>query len=154
MGAAPRQFLFMTERLFLGGKVCTWSLPVVEPGTGAGAPRLKRLLLLQGELAQFYDGPEGIRYIASIQLRPGHPRGNHYHKVKQEFLYVIEGEAVLIVQDMETEARVSIPLRGGDLAFIQTGVGHALQVAGPGLAVEFSAARFDPDDIHRVNLTE
>ncbi|HWX21245.1 MAG TPA: cupin domain-containing protein [Candidatus Binatia bacterium] len=138
---------------FLAGKVRQWSLPVVQAPSGADAPRLKRLLLPQGELAQFYDGEEGIRYIAMIQLRPGNPRGNHYHKVKQEFLYLMEGEVLLLVEDLETRQRASVPLHGGDLAFIPTRIAHALQVLQPGFAVEFSAARFDPADIYRMMLT-
>src|SRR5207244_7219783 len=73
----------MTESTFLSGKVLRRSLPVVQPASGSGAPSLKRLLLPQGELAQFYDGEEPIRYLAYIELRPGVVRGNHYHKVKE-----------------------------------------------------------------------
>jgi hypothetical protein len=59
---------------------------------------------------------------------------------------------VLIVQDMDSNARESVSLRAGDLVVIRTGIAHVLQVMSPGQAVEFSTARFDPTDIHRVQL--
>jgi mannose-6-phosphate isomerase-like protein (cupin superfamily) len=116
------------------------------------APTVKRLLLPQGELAQFYDANEGMRYIAIIELLAGTVRGNHYHKVKEEWLYLMQGEVLLIVQDMDSKARESVPLRAGDLVVIPTDIAHALQVVTPGQAVEFSPARFDHLDIHRVQL--
>jgi uncharacterized cupin superfamily protein len=142
----------MAESSFLAGKVVKRSLAVIEGTPGTGAPALKRLFLPQGELAQFYDGDEGIRYLAFIELRPGSIRGNHYHNVKKEFLYIIRGEVELVVQDIASQARAAIPLQTGDLAFIQTGIAHALRIIQPGQAIEFAAAPFDPVDIQRVTL--
>ena len=142
----------MAESKFLSGKVRKQSLPEFELPVAADAPTVKRLLLPQGELAQFYDAHDGMRYLAFIELRAGTVRGNHYHKVKEEWLYVMRGEVVLMVQDMDSKARESVPLRAGDLVVIPTGIAHVLQVVSPGQAVEFSPARFDPLDIHRVQL--
>ena len=142
----------MSQALFLNGKVSTQTLPSFQLPLPPDAPTVKRLLLTQGELAQFYDADEGVRYLAFIELRPGTVRGNHFHKVKVEWVYVISGEVLLIIDDIETKARQSVPLRTGDLAVIQTGVAHALQVVQAGQAVEFSAARFDPLDIHKFPL--
>ena len=142
----------MAESKFLSGKVRKHSLPEFELPVAADAPTVKRLLLPQGELAQFYDADDGMRYLAFIELRAGTVRGNHYHKVKEEWLYVMRGEVVLTVQDMDSKARESVPLMAGDLVVIPTGIAHVLQVVSPGQAVEFSTARFDPLDIHRVQL--
>ncbi len=109
-------------------------------------------MLPQGELAQFYDGDEGIRYIAQIELQAGSVRGNHYHKIKQEWIYMMSGEVMLLVEDLETKARENVLLLAGDLVFIQTGVVHALQVTKSGQAIEFSTSRFDPADIYRHKL--
>jgi hypothetical protein len=143
----------MVESKFLSGNVLKRTLPVVPAPAGPDAPTIKRLLLPQGELAQFFDGDPPIRYMAFIELRVGSPRGNHYHQVKQEWIYLIEGEMTLLVEDIQSKARESVPLRAGDLAFIQTGIAHTLQPVRPGQAIEFSAARFDPADIHRYPLT-
>lgn len=137
------------ETVLLQHQVWTATLPEVTPGPGIVMPRLKRLNLPQGELAQFHDGEEGIRYIAFIELRQGTVRGNHYHKVKQEYVYLIRGEMRLALEDLQRGDKAEVRLRGGDLAFIGTGIAHALEPLTDGQAIEYSAAAFDPGDIYR-----
>ena len=140
------------ESTFLNGKVVKRTLPPVQPNSGADQPVLKRLILPQGELAQFYDGDEGIKYIAAIELKEGSARGNHYHKTKKEYVYMIGGEVALIVEELGSKAREIVELQAGDLVLIHTGVAHALEVKQTGLAVEFSPNKFDPEDIFRFKL--
>ena len=142
----------MNDCVFLNDKVTKRTLPIIEPSSAPGSPTIKRLMLPQGELAQIYDGEEGIRYIAQIELQADSVRGNHYHKVKQEWVYLMSGEVTLIVEDLGSKSRESVQLKAGDLAFIQTGVVHALRVTRSGQAIEFSTARFDPGDIYRQKL--
>lgn len=139
----------MPGATFLDGRVLKQSLPVLQLPLGPDAPDLKRLMLPQGELAQFYSADEGIRYMAFIELLPGQVRGNHYHKVKEELVYVIRGEVLLSVADIDSKASASVSLRAGDLAVIRTRIAHALRSVEPGQAIEFSSARFDPADIHK-----
>ena len=111
----------MTESKFLAGKVSKWTLPVVEQPPSP--LKLKRLLLPQGELANIYDAEEGIRFLTFLELRAGSVRGNHCHKVKEEFFYVIQGEVALLVQDVESGKPVgSLPLLG---AWIETSMRSA-----------------------------
>jgi mannose-6-phosphate isomerase-like protein (cupin superfamily) len=142
----------MPESSLLNGRVLKRSLPVLPLPVGPDAPALKRLLLPQGELAQFHDADEGIRYLAFIELLPGQVRGNHYHQVKEELVYVIHGDVLLDVLNIDSKARASVALRSGDLALIRTRIAHAFRPAGPGRAIEFSTARFDPADIHKFPL--
>jgi len=142
----------IAENSILGGRVTKQTLPAVEPSSTPDSHTLKRLMLPQGELAQFYDGDEGIRYIAQIELQAGSVRGNHYHKRKNEWVYMMSGEVTLIVEDLVSKARETLKLSAGDLAFIKTGIVHALQVTESGQAIEFSTARFDPADIYRHKL--
>jgi mannose-6-phosphate isomerase-like protein (cupin superfamily) len=142
----------MSQLIFLNGKVRKRALPAFELPLAPDAPTVKRLLLPQGELAQFYDADEAIRYLAFIELRAETVRGNHYHKVKEEWVYLIAGEAALIVEDIQAKKRESVPLKQGDLAVITTGVAHAIKVEKAGQAVEFSSARFDPLDTHKYPL--
>jgi quercetin dioxygenase-like cupin family protein len=134
------------ERQFLGGKVRRISLAVIEGKPKGNAPALKRMLLPQGELAQFYSSSEGLRYVAYAELRAGAVRGNHYHKFKQEWIYIISGKLSLVLEDIESGSRDTLTLARGDLAFISTGVAHALHVQESGHAIEFSAIAFDPTD--------
>src|SRR5882724_9407230 len=133
----------MHESTFLAGKVFKQRLPVVQPASGTGATTLKRLFLPQGELAQFYDADEGIRFLAFIELRAGSMRGNHYHKVKEEWIYVIQGEVSLMLKDIESQAEDCLPLLAGELVCIPTGVAHVLKTVVSGQAIEFSKSRFD-----------
>jgi mannose-6-phosphate isomerase-like protein (cupin superfamily) len=145
----------MTNRIeLLGGKVVKESLPITRGAPAPGASRLKRLMLAQGELAHVHDGPAGIQYIASVELREGGLRGNHYHKHKEEFLYIIEGEILLVVEDVENRARESVSLGAGDLGVIAAGVAHVFRPLKPGRAIEFSPTRFDAADIYAYSLTE
>ena len=112
----------------------------------------KRLLLPQGELAQFYDGEDGMRYLAAIKLLSGTARGNHYHRQKQEWVYLIAGTILLVVEDVETKARETLTMVTGDLVYISPGVAHTLVVQKEGVAVEFSPVRFDPADTSRYAL--
>src|SRR5258707_13192040 len=103
----------MSETTLLDGKVTKRTLPLVQPSSTPDSRTLKRLMLPQGELAQFYDGEEGIRYIAQIELQAGSVRGNHYHKVKHEWVYMMSGEVTLIVEDLESKARETALLVAG-----------------------------------------
>ena len=142
----------MTETTYLDGKVQKRSLPLFQgaPPPGTGGP--KRLLLAQGELANFYDDEDGIRYAAFIELRTGGVRGNHWHRRKEEQIYVISGELMLVAQNGENSPRVSVSLRAGDLAMIACGVYHALKTVEPGQAIEFSSTRFDATDVQPFTL--
>jgi uncharacterized RmlC-like cupin family protein len=124
------------------------TLPQLAPGT-TDSVLLKRLLLPQGELAQFYDGNDPIHYIAFIELKAGTQRGNHFHKQKFEWIYVLTGEFLLRAEDVETHERQSLTVRGGDLLNIRPGLAHVLDIHQSGQAIEFSPARFDQGDTYR-----
>jgi|SRR5579862_1468826 len=142
----------MHQRTLLEGAVTVWTLPQVEPGPAGAGLLLKRVMLPQGELAQFHDSDEAMRYIAAIELKAGTVRGNHYHKIKREYVYVLSGRLTLALQKLETGVRDSSDISAGDLVSIPPKIIHALQVTEDGLAVEFSPNRFDPADTYRETL--
>jgi mannose-6-phosphate isomerase-like protein (cupin superfamily) len=142
----------MQQRTLLQGLVTVWTLPQVQPGPAGAELLVKRVMLPQGELAQFHDSEEAMRYIAAIELKTGTVRGNHYHKIKREYVYVLSGRLTLVLQKLDTEVRETIEMSAGDLALIPPGIIHALQVKEDGLAVEFSPNRFDPMDTYRAAL--
>jgi mannose-6-phosphate isomerase-like protein (cupin superfamily) len=142
----------MADFTFLAGKVRKRTLPVIPAPSGPHAPTEKRLLLPQGELAQFYDSDDPIRYIAFIELRTDSIRGNHYHKIKEEWIYLVQGEVLLTVEDLDAKTREQFTLAQGDLVFIAPGIAHALRIVSAGQAIEFSRSRFDGNDIYRFKL--
>jgi mannose-6-phosphate isomerase-like protein (cupin superfamily) len=134
----------------LDGRVTVVELPSYpDPPSAVNAPVSKRLSLPQGELAQFWDSDEGMRYIAGIEILPGAIRGNHYHQHKAEVIYVLTGKALLAVKDPLTHEQASFELHPGYLARIKQGVAHALKGIEAGFAVECSSTRFDPADVVR-----
>ena len=142
----------MLESTFLSGKVIKVSLPVLAAPSGPEAPARKRLLLPQGELAQVYDSDEPIRYLAYIELREHTVRGNHYHRIKEEMVYLIQGELLLVVEDVHSKGREQVPLQTGDVAVIQPGVAHVLRILKAGHALEYSKTRFEAADTYRYPL--
>lgn len=142
----------MNHSSFLSGKVIKHSLPLLPVPVAPDSPNLKRLALPQGELAQFCNGPEPIRYIAYVELRPATTRGNHFHRVKQEWFYLIHGELTLALQNTDSGEFGSFEMRAGDLVVIPPGIAHAFICTSEGGAVEFSPALFDPADSYRFEL--
>lgn len=140
------------ELTFLDGKVRKRSLPVLSQPAPRSAGGPARIILAQGELANFYDADEGVRYLAFLELKEGTVRGNHLHRVKEEQLYLVSGELLLVAQAGQDGARISLTLLPGDLVEIATGVAHAFKPVRTGYAVEFSKTRFDPSDSERVTL--
>jgi oxalate decarboxylase/phosphoglucose isomerase-like protein (cupin superfamily) len=137
---------------YLSGKVLKRSLPAFPPPITSNLSE-KRLLLPQGELAQFYNGEQPIRYIAAVEFTKGTARGHHYHHRKQEWLYLFSGVVCLVVEDMETKARESLLLTKGDLVFIPPNIAHAFIVQEDGIGIEFSPTLFDPADTFKYPLT-
>lgn len=140
----------MDETVFFDGRVRKRSLPVFRGPPPPEAPGPKRLLLAQGELANFYDHPEGIRYLAFLELRVGGIRGNHFHRKKLEHLYLVSGRLLLGVKEDENSELISIQMQAGDLVSIEPGICHALEPEEAGEAIEFSPRLFDVADIYKV----
>jgi mannose-6-phosphate isomerase-like protein (cupin superfamily) len=141
----------MQSTSFLAGQVTHTRLPLLPPGQ-PGLPLLKRLALPQGELAQIYDADEGIRYLAWIELKPGCLRGNHYHRRKAEFFYLLAGTVELTVEDLASGERAALTLTTGDLVFLRPEIVHTYRPLTPGHALEFSPVRFEPSDTFRREL--
>jgi hypothetical protein len=135
---------------YLDGRVKVLELPTVKPP--ADPALLKRVTLPQGELVQFHNGQPAMQYLASVDLVMGTVRGNHYHRQKQEYVYVLRGALLLVVRALEGGDTQRIEIPEGGLFFMDTEVAHALVPAAPGVAVEFSPSAFDPADVHRVQL--
>jgi quercetin dioxygenase-like cupin family protein len=137
---------------YLSGKITKYILPVFNGPPPPDAPALRRLLLPQGELAQFHGGEQPVHYMAFVELREGTLRGNHCHTHKEEFIYVLDGEFDLIAENSESKARETIAVRAGELVMIRPGIAHVLRVTRSGHAVEYSKERFDPADTYRYPL--
>jgi quercetin dioxygenase-like cupin family protein len=135
----------MTSRSLVRGRVVVSSLPVCDP-MAAVQPAVKRLMLDRGELAQVHNADQPVRMIAYTELLEGRVRGNHYHRHKHEWMYVIRGSCRLVVGDPGAGIREETQIVAGDLVSIAVGVPHAVEPLEDGHAIEFSPTVFDPAD--------
>jgi len=144
----------MDEIAFFDGKLRKRSLPVFHGPPPANAHGPKRLLLSQGELANFYDEDQGIRYLATLELRLGSIRGNHVHRSKLEHVYIVSGCLLLAAAEEKNADPVTMELGRGDLVTIKPGIAHAFKTLEAGYAVEFSPQVFDPADLEKILILE
>ncbi len=120
-------------------------LPLLHPLVQGG-----RIATAAGEIAQLVSG-ESFRYLAYIEFAhpPGALRGNHYHLIKQESLYILRGRLQARYQDMETGQTAELLLETGDLVQTQPGCAHAYRSLEYTQALEFAPTPFDPADSYR-----
>ena len=108
-----------------------------------------RLLSPGGELAVLADGINPIRHLAYVELRAGKPRGNHFHKLRHESLYLISGELDIYLEDTSTGEQAKLTMKPGDLATIAPEVVHTFLPKLAGHALEFAPEVFDANDVYR-----
>jgi mannose-6-phosphate isomerase-like protein (cupin superfamily) len=132
----------------LNGKVRVHPLLVTDQPAGR-AETQARLLSPGGELVVLADGVSAIRHLAYVELRAGKARGNHYHKLRHESLYVIAGELEVHLHDVATGERVAAEMKAGDFAQIGPYVVHTFVPRTPGHAIEFAPEVFDANDVYR-----
>ena len=109
-----------------------------------------RIFTPAGEIAQIMSGLL-IKYIAYIEFNndPELRRGNHYHKDKEEFLYIIKGKLKAIYKDLDTETIKELILETGDLIYIKPRCAHVYVPLEYTQAIEFSPFEYDPKDTHK-----
>ncbi|MHB9132652.1 MAG: hypothetical protein ACYDBB_16405 [Armatimonadota bacterium] len=134
------------SRTLLQGKVTITPLPTFTPPAQPDAAMAKRLMLPNGELAQVYNSETPIHLLAYLEFPADVIRGGHYHRTRQEHLYLMRGEVALTVLDLETGTIERTHVREGDFVRIAPGTAHIYQTITPGHAIEFSGALFDPED--------
>ena len=60
--------------------------------------------------------------------KPGQKKGGHYHPEAEEWFTIIEGSAILKLEDMETHERrdIEMPFEKAQTVFIPNGVAHVV----------------------------
>jgi oxalate decarboxylase/phosphoglucose isomerase-like protein (cupin superfamily) len=136
----------MQAQSFFGGRATVKSLLVTDQPANR-SETCARIQSQRGEMAVLTDGYTPIRHLAYIELRPGMLRGNHFHKLRHEYCYLIAGELTLTLSDISSGEKALIPMRAGDLAYISPGIAHVLHPTSPGQALEYAAEPFDLSDV-------
>ena len=86
-----------------------------------------------------------------IEIAPGVTTGNHYHKNKDEWLILLQGDVKIILEDIVTKRREELAISSRDLdkrIRIPTNIAHATinESDRPILLMEYSTKPFDPDN--------
>jgi len=137
----------MEAQSFFGGRATVKSLLVTDTPANR-AEVLARLQSPRGEMAVLTDGTTPLHHLSYLELRPAMLRGNHFHKLRHEFFYLIHGELTLVLSDIATGERASAKMRAGDLAYITPGIAHVLNPTTAGHSVEYAAEPFDLTDVY------
>jgi mannose-6-phosphate isomerase-like protein (cupin superfamily) len=142
----------MQAKSFFGGLVQIKPLQLTDKP--AARPEVRaRLASPKGEMAVLADTGQIIRHLTYLELRPAQRRGEHYHKIRREYFYLISGEASLLLEEIATKSKISLQINPGDLVLLQPGIAHVFNPLTSGQAIEFAAEPFDPSDVypHTIN---
>ena len=136
---------------FFDGKLWIKSLIVTDQPAARTEVRA-RLQFPNGELAVLGDGENVVRHLSYVELKQGMGRGNHFHKLRHEYFYLITGEVDVIAEQLSNKERANTVIRGGDLVFINPEIAHVFIPRVAGHAIEYAAEQFDPGDVYRYPL--
>ncbi len=121
-------------------------LPELDPQSSP-MPQLGCLTNSKGKAVLLSNQAKYETVILLEFLANGELRGNHYHHAKQELLYIIEGKLQgyfwLPEHPKTMQKYIFMP---GELVTIPAKIAHAYRAIEKTLALELSAASFDPAD--------
>jgi UDP-2-acetamido-2,6-beta-L-arabino-hexul-4-ose reductase len=102
----------------------------------------------RGALAEFIKS-KNFGQIFVSRSRAGVTRGNHYHHSKSEKFFVVEGEAVIRMRQIESSEVLEYRVRGEEFQVIDIppGYTHSIENVGAGemVAIFWASDIFDPD---------
>lgn len=101
-------------------------------------------------LSAFYHNGAPMRYLAYIEFSPGKPRGNHYHKKREENICLIKGTLYAKYWLPEKPSEIyEQNLFAGDSVNIKPGCSHVYISNEPAIAVEFSPQNYESADFYK-----
>ena len=105
----------------------------------------------KGSAIFLHNGRE-MRFIAVLEFKKGFgARGNHHHKKKHEYMYILsgKGKAQYWLPENPKENMVHI-VDAGNFIYVKPGCAHAYTALENMRVVEFSPQPFDPTDDYDV----
>lgn len=82
--------------------------------------------------------------------KPGQAKGGHYHPEAVEWFTIIEGSAILKLEDMETHERrdIAMPFEKAQTVFVPNGVAHVVENNGDNdfILLAYTDKLYDPVD--------
>ena len=100
---------------------------------------------------------DGIKHIAINVIKPGCIKGNHYHKLKNEYFYLASGQVVFILENTETNAIGKYTL-SSPMAFVEIPKNHAHKVENIGdsdaVLIQMADQLYNDSDSYKYLITE
>jgi UDP-2-acetamido-2,6-beta-L-arabino-hexul-4-ose reductase len=104
----------------------------------------------RGELAEFMKS-DHFGQIFISRTRPGITRGNHYHHTKTEKFFVVQGEGIVRMRQIESSQVFEYRVRGGDFQVIDIPPGYAHSIENVGademVTLFWASEVFCPDNM-------
>lgn len=128
-------------------KVTVCRLPMTQSPIPAGGGRI---FSETGEIAQILNEQDSYSFLAYISFVPDSPRlrGNHYHGLMTETMYLIRGSLLARYRNLETGAEATLELTAGDLVTIAPNCAHVYLPLQETDALEIGKEIYHPDDTH------
>ena len=112
----------------------------------------RRFFSVKGEMAQILNRPnESYRHLVYWDLdtpHTGQERGHHYHARKEEFFYILAGELELMLEALDKNEKLIVPVEAGQRISIQPNTAHAFRSKNYAQVLEYSPHPYDPADTH------
>lgn len=92
-------------------------------------------------------------YTGEVYLtmgKPGEMKGGHYHPLANEWFTMVDGECLLLLEDIKSQERIEMPFRFDDAQtiLIPSGVAHAFVNNGNKdfIVIAYTDQLYDPED--------
>jgi dTDP-4-dehydrorhamnose 3,5-epimerase-like enzyme len=101
--------------------------------------------------------PAHIGEAYMTMAKPGEWRANHYHPLTAEWFTVFQGEAKVILEDVQTHERMELTLLAdkSQTLFVPPGIAHVFinsSLTEEMLLIAYAANKYDPKDTVMYNL--
>lgn len=133
----------MNYKHLLNNKIEIYEIAAINERRGFEIDKLCLLTEKHLELS-YFPLPKPAFSISIISINAvGSPiiRGNHYHKGKDEYLYLISGHVIYKFIDLDTESQIIIEPGRNEIIHVYPNCAHAYLVEGNTTILEFSTKK-------------
>lgn len=124
-------------------------------GSAAAGYRLPARQDARGSLAEFIKSKTAGQIFVS-RTRPGVTRGNHFHHTKTEKFLVLEGEGLIQLRELNSQAIVEHRVSGSDYYVVDIPPGYTHSITNVGecdmVTLFWASEIFDPNDADTFGL--
>ena len=100
----------------------------------------------------FLNKVKNLNFLSVLETPQGTLRGNHYHRERSEYLYILKGKMVgYFWNPFDASEKFETILREGDLVTINPNLAHAIKPLEHNISVEFSEQAFNIKDYFYVD---